>query len=347
VPLPLQPALSLPSRPRKPARTLAARLAVALGLIAFVALVAYLGGDGYRDGDEDPAEITLLDAFYYASVSVTTTGYGDITPVTDGARLATTLLITPARILFLILLVGTTVEVLAESSRIAYQRQVWRRRLRDHTIVCGFGTKGRHAIATLTARGVPVDKIVVIDESADAVEEATRSGFAAIHGDATRSVVLQEAGIEHASGVVVAPHTDEAAVLTTLTAREHNPTATIVAAVRELENRHLVHQSGANSAIVTAGAAGKLLGFATDSPQIVEVLEDLLSVGTGLDIVERVVDAEDDGRPLTDMHREAPVVAIARGEAVLRFDDAEAQKVRAGDRLVCLCSNRTADGRKA
>ena len=346
MPLPTTPALTPPATPPSPVRVLGRRLALAIALIAFVALVCWLGGDGYRDGDEDPADISLLDAFYYASVSVTTTGYGDITPVTEGARLATTLLITPARILFLILLVGTTVEVLAESSRTAYRRQQWRKRLQGHTIICGFGTKGRHAIATLTARGTPVDKIVVIDASAEAVEEATRSGFAAIHGDATRAAVLKEAGIEDAIGVVIAPHTDEAAVLTTLTAREHNPTAKIVAAVRETENQHLVHQSGADSAIVTAGTAGKLLGFATESPRIVEVLEDLLSVGTGLDITEQIVAPEEDGRSLQEFHREAPVIAIERGDEVLRFDDAAAATVRTGDRLVCLCSNRTKNGDK-
>jgi voltage-gated potassium channel len=50
-------------------------------------------------------------------VSVTTTGYGDITPVTDAARLATILIVTPARILFLLLLLGTTIELLTERWR--------------------------------------------------------------------------------------------------------------------------------------------------------------------------------------------------------------------------------------
>ena len=61
----------------------------------------------------------LLDAFYYSTVTITTTGYGDVRPVSDEARLVTTILVTPARILFLIILVGTTLEILAERSRYA------------------------------------------------------------------------------------------------------------------------------------------------------------------------------------------------------------------------------------
>ena len=334
----LSPPLRLPERPVSPVAVLGRRLALAGGLIVFVAAVAYLGRAGYRDGDEVGA-MTVLDALYYASVSVTTTGYGDITPVTDGARLATLLLVTPARILFLILLVGTTVEVLAEGSRSAYRRQQWRRRVKDHTIVCGFGTKGRASVATLLARGVPADRIVIVDSDLAVVEEATRAGLAAVHGRSTRTEVLEEAGIRTAARVVVATDTDESSVLTTLTAREHNKDATIVAAVREAENRHLIHESGADSAIVSSGAAGRMLGLATESPALVEVLEDLMTVGTGMDIVEREVGPGDVGRSLADMHVSAPVVAVVRGGETLRFDDPRAATLEAGDRVVCLCSN--------
>ena len=335
----LAASLRLPTGPPRPGRVLLQRLAIGVGLVVFVALVAYVDRDGYRDAAGNA--VSLLDCFYYATVSITTSGYGDVITVTDRARLLTTLLVTPARIVFLILLVGTTVEVLAESSRHAIRLQIWRRRLRDHIIVCGYGTKGRNAIETLTARGTARDRIVVIDSREDAVEEATRAGFPAVHGNAARSEVLREAGVEKATAIIVGAHTDEASTLITLTAREHNPKATIVAAVREAENRHLLHQSGADSAIISSGAAGRLLGFATHSPRLVEVLEDLMSVGTGLDIVEREVPEEFVGRPPAAMELGAPVVAVVRGEELLRFDDPGAAQLEPGDRVVCLCSNKS------
>ena len=159
-----EPVVSLPVTYASPWRRLATRLAIAIGLLVFVTVVAYLGRDGYRDLNGTP--VGFLDALYYSTVSITTTGYGDITPVTDEARLVTTVLITPARILFLIILVGTTIEVLAERTRTAVRERFWRSGLKDHTIVIGFGTKGRAAVETLIARGTDRGKIVVIDSNA-------------------------------------------------------------------------------------------------------------------------------------------------------------------------------------
>jgi voltage-gated potassium channel len=300
-----------------------------------VALLAYLDRDGYVDADG--SAISPLDALYYASVSVTTTGYGDIRPESDSARLLTTLLVTPARILFLIVLVGTTIEVLAERSRRDYLVGRWRKRLRDHVIVCGYGTKGRAAVRTLLARGTDRERIVVVDPDPEARAVAAAHGLAAVAGSATDSGALREAKVEEAVSVVVAPNDDAAAVLMTLTAREHNPDATIVAACREEENVHLLRQSGATSVIVTSGSAGRLLGLATQAPRLVEVLEDLMSVGQGLDIMEREVEVHECG-PLPDLNDVNPIVAVIRGEQLLRFDDPRAATLRPGDRIVYLCN---------
>ena len=332
--------IELPHRDPHPLERLGWRIVLAIALVVFVAASAYLGRDGFEDAAGDG--VSLLDAFYYATVSITTTGYGDIRPESDGARLVTTVLVTPARVLFLILLVGTTVELLTERTREAYRLDRWRKGLRDHVIVCGFGTKGRAALSTIVARGLAAENVVVIDRDSDARHEAQAAGAAAIAGDAARSDVLEAAGVRDARAVVVASDRDDASVLITLTARELNPGAAIVAAVREVENAHLLRQSGADSVIASSGAAGRLMGMATSAPQLVGVLEDLLSVGEGLDIVERTL-GPGEGGPLAEVATRGPVLAVVRGGETLRFDDPRCAEVRPGDCLMELRSIPTED----
>ena len=183
--------VQLPGQTRTPLSAVLRRIGAALSLVFFVALVVRLGRDGYSDVQGDP--ISVLDALYYASVTVTTTGYGDITAVSQGARVATILLITPARILFLILVVGTTVEVLTEQSRRALATNRWRQQVQDHYIICGFGATGGSAASDLLSRDVARERIVVVDNGRDEIDRASAAGFAAVLGDASQRTVLRQA----------------------------------------------------------------------------------------------------------------------------------------------------------
>lgn len=330
--------IDLPGSEAGPLRKIGFRLAIALALIVLVAMVTYLGRDGYVDPEDET--VSLLDAFYYSTVSITTTGYGDVRPASDEARLVTTVLVTPARVLFLILLVGTTLEILAERSRTAYRIARWRRHLKEHTIICGYGVKGRTAARTLMDKGTSPHEIVVIEPKEEERTRATADGLAAIDGSADRQEVLLEAGVREASALIVAPERDDTAVLITLTARELNPDACIVAAVREEENVHLLHQSGANSVITSSGAAGRLLGLSTHTPQITEVMEDLMTVGEGLDIKERTIGPDEAG-PAPLGPDKAIMLAVIRDGEVIRFGDPRIRELRAGDRLVELFSHQS------
>ncbi len=295
----------------------------------FIAVVVYLGRDGYVDAEGGP--LSFLDTLYYASVTVTTTGYGDISAVTPVTRLAALVLITPARILFLILVVGTTVEILTEQYRQLLATRRWRRRVNDHTLVCGYGSTGRSATAALLADGVAPDGIVVVDTNSLAVEEAALAGFTAIKGDASRVAVLEQAAVERADSVIVTPNRDDTAVLVTLTARELNPDAHIVVTVKERENVHLLEQSGANSVIDRSAAVGRLLGLATRTPRALTVIDDMLDGRSSLELAELAPVSGPDGS--LEVPSGVSAIEIIRGSERLLYGSV-AGSLQAGDRLI-------------
>ncbi|MFG3614456.1 potassium channel family protein [Nocardia sp. NPDC047654] len=322
--------LRIPEVQTSPWISLTRRVLFATALLFLAALVVYIGRDGYHDNSAN--ELSFLDAFYYATVSLSTTGYGDIHPVTPEARLANIIIITPLRILFLIVLVGTTLSVLTERSRQAFKIQRWRHTVRNHTVVVGYGTKGRTAIDAMLGDGVQPADIVVVDTDVIALEAAANAGLVTVHGSATQSDVLRLAGAQNAESVVVATNRDDTAVLVTLTARELNKAAKIVVSIREAENTHLVRQSGANSVVVSSETAGRLLGIATTTPTVVEMMEDLLTPEEGFAVAEREVESSEIGgspRHLSDI-----VLGVVRNGVLYRVGEPEVDAVEAGDKLL-------------
>ncbi|GAB3119504.1 potassium channel family protein [Streptomyces calidiresistens] len=324
--------VSLPRHIAGPLIQVVKRLALA-NLVLFTAfLVVYLDRDGYTDAKD--GEVGALDALYYVTVSLSTTGYGDIAPYSDLARLLTTFVITPLRVAFLIILVGTTLEVLTERTREQWRVGHWRKTLRDHTVIVGFGTKGRSAAETLMRTGVTQDRIVVVDPSTEVVEQANAEGYAGVVGDATRSNVLLRARADRARQVVISTQRDDTAVLVTLTARQLSKSVRIVASVREEENVPLLRQSGADSVITSASAVGRLLGLSMVSPSSGSVMEDLIQQGSGLSLKERPVTRAEAGKSPREC--DDLVVSVIRGHRLLPFDDPEARTLQLQDRVVVI-----------
>jgi voltage-gated potassium channel len=327
--------LALPEREHGPIRAIVVRVGVAFACIVITAAIVYFERDGYRDLDDRVT--SWLDAFYYATVTLSTTGYGDITPVSDTARLTNIIVVTPLRFLFLIVLIGTTIEVLTERSRQQFRYARWRRRVKKHTVVIGYGMKGRSAVSALIDQGCPAETIVVVDTDSVHIKQATGDGCVGVVGDGRREEVLRQAEVATAQRVIVAADRDDTSVLVTLTARRLAPKATIVAAAREEQNIGVLRQSGADVVIPTAESAGRLLGLSTIAPNAGELLEDLLEPVAGLQIAERDVKPEDVGL--------SPARLTAQGEIVLtvirrgvshRFDSGRIKVFQPGDRIVVI-----------
>jgi voltage-gated potassium channel len=327
--------LRIPQGQASPARIISRRIAIAIGALLLAAVTVYLDRDGYRDAQGD--RLSFLDCLYYSAVTLSTTGYGDITPISEFARAANIFIITPLRIAFLILLVGTTLEVVTETSRQALKIQRWRSRVRNHTVVIGYGTKGKTAIAAMLGDEVAPGEIVVVDMDRAVLDRAASAGLVTVHGDATKSDVLRLAGAQHAASIIVATSRDDTAVLVTLTAREISPKAKIVASIREAENQHLLKQSGADSVVVSSETAGRLLGLATTTPSVVQMIEDLLTPAEGFAIAEREVEQSEVGG--SPRHLRDIVLGVVRNGTLLRIDAPEVDAIEASDRLLYVRSS--------
>jgi voltage-gated potassium channel len=330
--------IHLPLVRQGPLRALAVRMVLAVGLVCGVVALIYVDRGGYRDVNEDG--LSLLDCFYYAVVSLSTTGYGDITPISPQARLINVLVITPARLLFLIILVGTTLEVLTHEYRNSLRIGRWRRKLKDHVIVCGYGTKGRAAVAALLENGHHKGRIVVVESRDAALRQAAADGLAAVQGNATRSAVLLQADVKNCQTVIIATDSDEASVLITLTVRQLTAgQVRIIAAVREQENSALLKQSGAHHVIVSSATAGRLLGLTTTAPPLIDVVEDLLTPGQGMALAMRSAERDEIGRNPRQLS--TLVVALIRRGKVLSLGSDQTVTVDTGDMLVYIRNDAT------
>lgn len=333
--MPLSSIVRLPMRHRvrSPLAKIGIRFGIAVGIVLVNWLMVALERGGYRDSAD--GNVSVLDALYYTTVTLSTTGYGDITPVTTTARLINALVVTPLRLVFVVLLVGTTINALTSQSRREISQARWRKRVEQFgntIVVLGYGTKGRSAVKALVLKGCDPHRIVVVDARSAAVTAATAGGYVAVQGNATDEIVLEQAMVGRAQAVIVAVDRDDTAILATLTVRRLNPDASITASARESQHADLLRQSGATSVIVSSETTGRLLGLAPTSPESVAVVEDLLAFGVGLDIAERPVTAAEVGRSPREL--DVPVLAVVRDGRTLHYDDPAATPLRAGDRIV-------------
>ena len=284
---------------------------------------------------ERPARLRpqLLDSFYYTTVTLSTTGYGDIAPDSEQARLVNALVITPARIAFLVLLIGTTLEVLASQGREMFRVARWRKKMGQHVVVVGYGTKGRSAIDTLINNGyrtaTPSSSSTRARGDGGGQPRPARRSPATPRGAGCSARRRREG--DH---VIITTDRDDSNVLATLTVRQLNPDAWIVASVREHENVPLMRQSGANSVITSSDAVGRLLGLSSMSPMLGSVMEDLMTYGEGLEVAERDLLVTEVGKQPQRLPDQ--VIAVVRDEKVYRYFDPVVSLLARGDKLIVI-----------
>lgn len=306
------------------------RMALLLGLLALIVAVHWFERDAFRDNAD--GQMSFADVIYFTMISATTTGYGDIVPVTESARLFDALVVTPVRIFFILILAGTAYTFVIKRSWNKFLMRRIQNRLSKHIIVAGFGTSGSEAVGELLQRGIAPDKIVVLDPSGAALERAEAMGCSVMPADATRDACLEAVRIRKASHMIVSAGRDDTSILITLTARHLAPSVPISVVVRASDNEFPAKAAGATTVINPISFAGLLLAGSIHGEGIADYMADLASATGHVRMHERQIERFEIGKSLQEVAIGIGL-RIQRGTTSIGFWEKEADRLELGDRI--------------
>jgi voltage-gated potassium channel len=333
----IEPALT--RKPRlNPWAQVAVRLAVLFALLAFIVAVHWIERGSFKDSFD--GKISFSDIIYFTMISATTTGYGDIVPVSDRARLFDALVVTPIRIFFILILAGTAYTFVIKRTWNRWLMRMIQKNLSNHIVLAGYGVSNSKSLEELLARGIDPRRIVVIDARQEAVDKAMECGVAVMLGDASRDEILAAAHVDRACALLVSAGRDDSAILIVLTARKRAPDVKISVTIRMSENEDIAYQAGANTVVNPVSFAGLLLAGSLDGPYRAEYINDLATSEGQVMLRERVVEAHEAGRSADEICSGQAVRLIRDGQPLGPGDPAFT-KLAAGDRVLEIIDSTT------
>ncbi|HEY6815052.1 MAG TPA: potassium channel family protein [Croceibacterium sp.] len=308
------------------------RLGAVFVLVSTVVLIHWLDAEGLKDSHD--GHVSFLDVVYFTMISITTTGFGDIAPVSDQARLVEAVLVTPIRVLVLFIFVGAAYNYVIKRGWEKWRMARIQDKLSDHIVVLGFGVSGSEAVCELIERGTDPHCIVVMDADPERLAVAEEMGCNVIEADATRDENQMAVRIDKARTVLVSAGRDDASILMVLTARHLAPGVPISVVIRTADNEILAHQAGANNVINPVRFTGLLLAGSAQGEHIADYLADLASVGGKVQLIERPVLPQEIGKSLHELATGGQGLRIYRNGGACGFWEAEAGRLQEGDMVV-------------
>ena len=303
-----------------------------MGLVFFVVLIHWVDRAGLKDTHD--GVVSFLDVFYFTMISITTTGFGDIAPVSDSSRLIEAVIVTPIRFAVIFIFVGTAYQFVIRKSWEKWRMRRIQENLSGHIVVLGYGVSGAEAVGELIARGTDPQEIVVIDQGGSRLEHAEAVGCNVLEGDATRDETLAAVRIDQARAVLVSAGRDDTSILIILTVKHLAPKVPITAVVRADDNELLARQAGADNVINPVRITGLMLAGSAEGRHVSEYLSDLASVSGRVQLIERPVAENEVGKPLTALSSGGRGLRIYRQGAAIGFWEPGAQRLEHGDHIV-------------
>jgi voltage-gated potassium channel len=285
---------------------------------------------------------SILDSLYAATQTVTTVGYGDLTPATRNGRIFSTVFMLVAVGVVLYALTSA-VHTIVQSELVATfgQRRQSRKmsKLRDHFIICGAGRVGSHLIRGLLGGA---ETFIVIEKDRQKVAELQELGVIVLVRDATLEESLREAGVERARGLAACLPDDADNVYVVLTARDLNPKLHIVARAAEEQAESKLIRAGANRVVAPTIIGGHRMAMALTKPAVDDFLGSITANTLELAFEQLEVDPSSDlvGRKLSETNIRSVlnivVVSIRRSHGQILFNPGGEATIESGDTLIAI-----------
>jgi voltage-gated potassium channel len=282
------------------------------------------------------------DSLYLTVQTLTTVGYGDLTPQTAVGR----------TFAVFVMLVGFGGVALGASTIVqsvihaqllntfGLRRQSKQmKKLHDHFIICGSGRVGSHLVRDLSAAN---ESFVVIEKDQQRAAEFSRRDIHVLIGDATLEETLRSVGVERARGLAACLPDDADNVYVVLSARDLNPSLRIVARAAEEQAESKLLRAGANHVIAPTIIGGHRMAMALTKPAVGEFMDSIIANELGLGFEQVEVDAA--SHLVNQELRATPirsgldivVVSIRRQNGQVVFNPAGDSRIENGDVLIAI-----------
>ena len=318
-----------------------------MGVIVVLVLVGAVGLTSFEENRPFP------DALWWAIVTVTTVGFGDISPVSLGGRLVGAVLMVFG-IGVLGMFTATIAGVFIEK-RLRKERGMGSYDLEGHIILCEWNDRTKEILKDLRADRRAAKAPIVLVADID-VKPVVDEHLYFVRGDLTEEH-LKRAGIEKAATVVIVGDRslasgarDAKVVLSVLTVESLNPDVYSIVELASEENVRHCERAHADEIIVGAEFSSRVISTATLDHGISTVLRELLSAQVGHDLITVPVPEGLGGRRFfdvfCDLKREHGMIALAilwHGGGAVETNPESDTVVGRDDRLVVV-SVRDRDG---
>jgi voltage-gated potassium channel len=224
----------------------------------------------------NPEIETLFDSIYWALITISTVGYGDISPVTDLGRTISMLIIVSgiAMISF-----ATSVIVSAFSERLSELKEnriiEQINKSRSFLVICGYGQMAKMFFRQKHER---IDNYIILDKDPKRVEQAHKDGYEAIVEDASRFETLSKFNVEHSNITVLSlTGSDIENIYITLNAKSISRKIRVIARVNNMNIVSKFQYAGADHLLMPNQVANTMIRTAITQPTMYKAIHAILT----------------------------------------------------------------------